>query len=408
MRDGAVIFPSIRFLRSSARRVAAAVSAAACVAVVGGCAGGAPRGDGAEARSVGASDFGTMVESPSRARTLGRNGHPAHQLSGLAWWHDDRYLAIGDDGAAFLWELRIAIDPATGALTEAEVVGGIPLEVAPRDGEALAWIAAPTAAPTDAPTEGPTEGLARLLVADEEDSTMLEYAVAREREGAPATASFVGRRAASPLFAPAALRPNLGLESLGAIDGWTWSASEDARRDDGACATVDAGSFVRIERRDPSGAPAGQWAYRTDPVPARALSAELERSGVVDIVPIARDAALVLERAVGGVPFPVVRSRVYAIDTRGATDVSAIASLVDGGSLPLGKRLLWEDAAAGANFEGLAIGPRLEDGRVALVLVADDGGGAMGQRALVRVLLWDDAGACDQRAASPARPTKEK
>jgi hypothetical protein len=383
---GVVVSSDVGSWSVHAGRVASRVARVAfCAGMCAGCAArGGARGDRAVgeagACAVDIAGVGTVVDSPSEARRIERHGLPAHQLSGIVHWHGDRYLAIGDDGAAFLWELRIAIDDASGALDAAEVVGSLPLAEPPRDGEALAWI----------------DGRTRLLLADEEDSTTIEYAIARAGDERPARASFVARRAANAVFAPASIRPNLGLESLGAFDGWVWSASEDARREDGPCATVAAGAIVRIDRRDPSGAPAGQWAYRTDPVSARAIRADLERSGVVEIVPLARDAALVLERAVGGLPLPVVRSRLYAIDVRGATDIGSVASLDGAGVEPLAKRLLWEDDAAGANYEGLAIGPRLADGRVPLVLVADDGGGAMGQRGMVRVLLWSSGRAAVQ------------
>jgi hypothetical protein len=88
---------------------------------------------------------------------------------------------------------------------------------------------------------------------------------------------------------------------------------------------------------------------------------------------------LVLEREFGGAVIPDFRSRLYAVDVSGATDVSNVRMLAAGGFVPAAKTLLWQRGFPFSNFEGMALGPPLADGRRSLILVSDDGGGVGGQ-----------------------------
>jgi hypothetical protein len=108
---------------------------------------------------------------------------------------------------------------------------------------------------------------------------------------------------------------------------------------------------------------------------------------LVELLAFDRTTLLALERAHienGEARAPGRNSiRVYRITLTGATDISTLASL--GGHaevVPVKKTLLMdlsdvkglspELAPILDNFEGLAFGPRLPDGRATLLLVSDD------------------------------------
>ena len=113
-----------------------------------------------------------------------------------------------------------------------------------------------------------------------------------------------------------------------------------------------------------------------------------ERSGVVDLVALPDGQVLALERELGGF-LPHFRNRIYLVDFTGATDVTEAPSLIDGGFTPVTKTLLWQGVFALANFEGISLGPQLNDGSYTLLLVSDNGQGQMGQRqSLLSLTLW--------------------
>jgi hypothetical protein len=86
-----------------------------------------------------------------------------------------------------------------------------------------------------------------------------------------------------------------------------------------------------------------------------------------------------MERAVGLTGY---RIRIYEINGDVATDVSGFAGL-DGLTpgvdyTPLDKTLLWENtfsALTNSNFEGIALGPQLDEGGRSLILIADNASG---------------------------------
>ena len=79
-----------------------------------------------------------------------------------------------------------------------------------------------------------------------------------------------------------------------------------------------------------------------------------------------------LERsAAAGVP--PLENRIYLVDTTTAAGAGdSEGNLAADGVTPVAKTLLWK-GALGVNLEGLCAGPRLPDGRIVLVAVADNG-----------------------------------
>jgi hypothetical protein len=301
----------------------------------------------------------TVVEDPGQGPVdLPAAASGARELSGITWAGGSRFLAVSDEDRS-LYELRIEIDRSSGRVRSASISTQTTLDQG-GDLEGVAWA-----------------GDGTVYVSDERGPAIRRHdaATGRSRGTVPLPRVFTSARV------------NLSLESLAlAPEGSAmWTANEEALPGDGQT-NLEAGGhggLVRLQRFAPDGSGgwrAGeQWAYRVDgvgPFLGRAPS------GVVDLVALPGGALLVLERAVGvtGVegepPAPVVRfrSRLYAVDLAGATRAAGLARL-GASTRPVGKRLLWEGLFTAHNFEGVTLGPDLENGDRTLLLVSDDGQG---------------------------------
>lgn len=301
---------------------------------------------------VTAASAATSVSDPGFGSTaLSPGAFGASELSGLAWAGADVFYAISDSGAT-LYELDLDVDPASGAILSAAVTGALVL-ASGSDHEAVVAHALGGS----------------VLTADEAGPAIREY---RLSDGAQ-----LASLALPAIYAQA--RANLSLESLArhsaasASDDALWTANEEALLPDGPKSDASNGTLVRLQRFDAIGAPAGQWAYRTDPYPGSPFLGQ-ERSGVADLLALPNGELLVLERSFSSTLF---RSRLYLVDFAGASDVSALTGLDGASFTPVGKTLLWERGGTFENFEGLALGPELDAGDRSLLLVSDDGGGAL-------------------------------
>jgi hypothetical protein len=125
-----------------------------------------------------------------------------------------------------------------------------------------------------------------------------------------------------------------------------------------------------------------QYAYEVEPIHGASTLGN-PQSGLSDLVAMPDGTLLALERSVA-VATPIYLSRIYEVDSSGATDFGAAqfaAGLAGHSYSPVAKQLLWSgaaDAAAGQNLEGLALGPRLANGSWTLVGVVDGGDGFSG------------------------------
>jgi hypothetical protein len=282
--------------------------------------------------------------------TLAPGGSGAGELSGIVWVAADQYFAVSDS-AAGLFELDVDIDPATGEILAAAVVDVLTLGA----GSDLEGLVHP-----------PLGGA--VLASDETGPAIREY---RLSDGA----------VLSNLGLPAIygqIRANFSLESLAMraapdpTDDALWTANEEALSVDGPLSTNASGSVVRLQRFDSALAAAGQWAYVTDPYPGSPFGGN-ERSGVADLLALPSGELLVLERSFSSALF---RARLYEVDFAGATETSALANLDTDPFTPVGKTLVWELASGFNNYEGIALGPALDNGDRSLLLVSDDGGSA--------------------------------
>ncbi len=173
------------------------------------------------------------------------------------------------------------------------------------------------------------------------------------------------------------VRLNLGLESLAfSPDGrFLFAAVENALVQDGPASDVGTTSPARILRFDrAAGDRRAEFVYRVDGVAGRPDEETTYRvRGLVDLLPLDGERLLAMEREfVAGVGNAV---RLYEVSLVAATDVAALDSLAGADYAPAEKRLLVDFAELGfpvENFEGMAFGPELPDGRRSLLVVSDD------------------------------------
>ena len=272
---------------------------------------------------------------------------PAPGLSGLTYVAGNDYYAVNDSAAMpSLRPLTITLTPS-GTISGAQPGSPIPL-AAGYDHEDIAF--------------HPERGT--VFISDEGNHPDGGYV----REFSLPSGALVGAVAL-----PAVLqqdRPSLGLEPLSFGAGFLWTANEEALTHESQPATETEGSTIRLQRFGGSFSPAGQWAYETDPASS---------SGASGMLALPNGHLLVLERAFGlGTP-STYRNRIYLVDFAGATDISAVPDLDDFAFTPVGKTLLWErnmGSTGTHNFEGITLGPPLDEDSFSVLLIADNASGS--------------------------------
>jgi 3-phytase len=187
-------------------------------------------------------------------------------------------------------------------------------------------------------------------------------------------------------------RGNAGFESLAiAPDGRRFfTALETALVQDGDPAGFDRGTRTRVleyAMRHGRFEPAREFVYELAPVQRPSFAPGFFINGLVELLAIDSTTLLALER--GYTESPTDKTvgmndiRLYRVSLAGATDVSGFDSIKDRTDIvPVQKSLVLDlkdvrglDIALAPsldNFEGMAFGPRLTDGRPTLILVSDD------------------------------------
>ncbi len=287
----------------------------------------------------------------------------AEQISGVTWAGGSLYYAV-DDNDDKLYPLTLDINGAGElAKTNITIGTGVPVQGA-SDMEGCAW-----------------DPASRLLwISDETGPTI--------RKIDPATGEPLGLVAV-----PAVHRQYYGNFSFEALtisgDGLTmWTANEEALKVDGEKSSKTEGSLVRLTRFSRKTVSdkwesAGQWAYLTQPVgsdPWVHNNDTKTRSGVAGMVALPDGRLLVLERNLWGDNGwdATFYTRIYLVDGTSesggkATDVSGMASLKDAEYEKVKKTALFNKEVGWVNYEGICLGPRLDDGSLILVLVSDAG-----------------------------------
>lgn len=296
------------------------------------------------------------------------SGSGARELSGIVHFGGSFFYAIGDQDA-LLHGLTINTDSLTGQITSASI-NPTPLTLTSASGGTL----------SGSDREGIAIQGSRLLISNESGPVLEAYNTTGIQTGSPITTSQSGFGVYNNI------RPNKSWESLTNFQANTstfLTANEDALTVDGPAAGFTEGAFVRIQAAtvDASNSTAsaiGQFAYPIDAINGDNPLVSGEASGLVDMVTLPDNTVIAMERAVGLTGY---RIRLYAIGGEGASDISGLPGL-DGLTpgvdfQPVGKALLWEEtfsALSNSNFEGIALGPDIEQG-ISLVLVADNASG---------------------------------
>ncbi len=355
----------------------------------------------AAAQTVGAAAFVNGLALPGDAadrsagsafeRRVGFFSDLYYDAARNEWWGlSDR----GPGGGTLPYETRVQrftldVDAATGRISNVQVAQTVKFTAA--GGAALNGLA-----PSPAATLGNAfdpEGLVvspltgNLLVSDEYGPSLVEFDRAGNLVRRLATpANLVPRNAATgvPDFATegntAGRRSNRGFEGLAVSpDGrHAYAVLQSAMADEGGADGV----FARIVKFDLlTGDAVAQYAYRLDTA--------AQGRGVSALVALGNDRLLVLERNNRGVGVGATLANadkaVYEVDLAGASDVSDVT--IAGAALPAGRAPVAKgakvvdldadalDALGGRSpekWEGLAVGPRLADGRYLLLAGSDN------------------------------------
>jgi hypothetical protein len=343
------------------------------------------------------------------------------------WWGlSDRGPGGGTlDYATRLQRFTLDVDRSTGAISNLQIVQTVLFTDA---GQALNG-KAPSVASVLGRSFDP-EGLVvnpvngHFLVSDEYGPSVREF----DRNGqllrtyatpanlVPTTAAGVDHNAAATALV-SGREGNRGLEGLAiSPDGrYAYAMLQDGTVVDGqlnaAGTSLTRSLYTRIVKYDTStGEAVGQYAYKLD--------RNGQGQGISAIVALGNERFMVLERnnrGVGvGAELATADKSVYTIDLSGATDVSAI-ELPTSGALPSGvvavskeAKVIDLDAATLAalghrspeKWEGLAVGPRLDNGQY-LILAGTDNDYSVTQNGTgTQFDVWFDFSQADPYAAS--------
>ena len=284
----------------------------------------------------------------------------AEQISGITYAGGNLFYTV-DDNDNKLYPLTLNISRSNGSLAASGISIGAGVTISGgNDMEGCAF--------------DPASG--NVWISQEKYNTSTSASI---RELNPETGALV-RTAPLPSIQQKCYN-NYSLEALTiAGDGRTmWTANEEALTVDGPLATNSVGSVIRLTRFTRSSVrdnwtPNGEWAYETQPIGT--LKDEYTRSGVAGLCALPDGNLLVLERRCydGGL-FPDFNIRIYQVNFAGATDVSSISALKSATYTKTTKDLLWQYTHANnmPNYEGICLGPRLDDGSCVLVLISDGG-----------------------------------
>ena len=186
------------------------------------------------------------------------------------------------------------------------------------------------------------------------------------------------------------VRENAGFESLTLSPSGRhlFTVTETALLQDGDPVDFDTGTTSRLLEfvaQGDSFVPAREFAYPVQALDAPPFTADGAASGVVELVALSENEMLALERtfiaAVAGKGRGISIIRIFVASLAGADDISGVDSLRGRTPKPVRKRLLLDmsslvgippDLTTLDNFEGLAVGPTLDDGSRSLLLVSDD------------------------------------
>lgn len=291
-------------------------------------------------------------------------GYDAQDYSGITWLGDDRYAVISDKRDGY-FEFRLDMQ-ADGSIGKAEVTGFFGNDSLSRDCEGIVY----------------HPGRGTLFISGESDQEIREYTLEGNKTGFKLNVP--------PLFKE--IRNNFGFEALGYCNTTDlfWTTTESTLLPDGEPGTSQnrVPNLLRIQSFDGKTLqPVGQYAYRTEKPNGR-WKTRFYAYGVPAITALPDGRLLVLEREFyisRLLLFSWVQCRLYLVDPRNQTEVSDTGDLrtLDAGQF-LEKELVWDKRThlfsfgkpALTNFEGMCLGPVLEDGSQTVILINDSQSGS--------------------------------
>lgn len=297
----------------------------------------------------------TLVKANRQAAF--RHTVPAGNYSGICHLRDNEYLVVSDKSATDgFFVFAIDIDSVTGNIRSVENRGFRSSGLTNRDGEGIAYLPVANS----------------VLISGEADGKILEYYL----DGKP-----TGREAELPaVFATAAA--NLGLESLSysAATHRLWTCNESTLEGDGqrADAYNHARNRIRLQSFDDSLRALRQYPYEMD-APIGGKNARWYAMGVSELVALDDASLLVLEREFYVPAAKVgafVNCKLYQVWPELYNDDSRAARMDAPFFLPKHLVCEWHTSLSLtgrslANYEGICLGPKLQDGSQVLLLVAD-------------------------------------
>ncbi|MFW2340586.1 MAG: esterase-like activity of phytase family protein [Acidimicrobiia bacterium] len=174
---------------------------------------------------------------------------------------------------------------------------------------------------------------------------------------------------------------NLAFESLTSTPNgrFLYAATEAALTQDGLPSTLDDGSPARVLEFSVNGnkmnhlAADSEYVYMVEPIPFQEPGRFADQ-GLVEMQAIDNFGTfLTMERSfASGIGNTI---QIFETSILGATDVSGVADLDDTVYTPMSKRLVAFITEADYdldNMEGMAFGPKMKDGRIPLIIVADN------------------------------------
>lgn len=276
-------------------------------------------------------------------------------LSGIAYLNSSvsgggkhSFFAVSDQGKGLFFDASFS--PSTGELTDSTVLSS--MNFTPEGG-----------------FEGVVKRGSSYFLSDDSPGIRQYDATGMEIESLGVPADFSENT-----------RNDSGLKSL-AINkegNRLWTGNEEALLFDGPLTTSSTGSTVRILEYNTSGnsfSLNSQYAYTMDPIHG---SGSGSKAGLTELLSMPDGSLLALERSFVGFFDFTYESRIFEIDSTGATEVSGFTEGLEGEVYtPVGKEALFAGQIGkdgGADLQGLAVGPELLDGSFVLLGVTDNQG----------------------------------
>ncbi len=281
------------------------------------------------------------------------NTVPAGNYSGITWLGGERYALVNDKSpTAGFYLMTIVTDSLTGELLEVRADSFMTSGQPNRDEEGICFV--------------PLSNT--IFTSGEADHDVIEYTLQGQ---------LTGRRLAVPEVFRTAYS-DYSLESLtyNAMTHRFWTTSEHTLSADGPETGIHYKhpNLLRLQSFGDDLQPCEQYWYLTD---SSLVTSEKGRDilGVSDLAALDDGRLLVLEREARITPKKIgsfVHVKIYLVHPGRQSDEGSHPQR------PLSKQLLTEfrtkmnlTARSFANYEGMCVGPRLADGSILLLLVAD-------------------------------------